>query len=249
MVARDMMLTATHKKQSIRRSIGKRRIIACDARRRLLITIDILLEDTYQSPRHGNYRDPTAELFYLLLTVRTRISDVRPRLQALKRRCGGWNGIADATPSEIGPILSPLGFGNKRAKLIIQVADRIREDRGRVDLSFLKRWAPGDAIAYLRSLPFVGEKVARCVALYCLDADVSPMDAHATRILARTGVLPRNVKPKHAHAWIDCLVSTGASYRLHVNLVAHGQVCCKAVSPACKICPLTGCCRYSRTGH
>ncbi len=224
-------------------------VIATDARRDLLSEIDIVLEGVYRSPRHGNYRDPTTELFYILLTVRTRIADVRPRLQALKRQCGNWNHVADATPSEIMPILAPLGFGSKRAKLIIQVADRIRKDRGRVDLSFLKRRTPEDAIAYLRSLPFVGEKVARCVAMYCLDADVSPMDTHATRVLSRTGVLPRNLEPKHAHAWIDRLVPTGASFRLHVNLVAHGQSCCKAILPVCKSCPLNNLCRYYRTGH
>lgn len=117
------------------------------------------------------------------------------------------------------------------------------------DLRWLKRKSLDDALAYLRSLPFVGEKVARCVAMYCLDADISPMDTHATRILARIGVLPRNLQPKRAHDWIDRLVTPGSSYRLHVNLVAHGQRCCRPISPCCRNCPINHVCRYFRTGR
>lgn len=223
--------------------------VAIAARRALLSEIDDVLEETYRSPRHGNYRDPTTELFYLLLTVRTRIADVRPYLRALKSRCGTWNRLPDIAPNAIRPILNPLGLGNKRSDLMIRVAGRIRRDTGRVDLRWLKRKSLDDALAYLRSLPFVGEKVARCVAMYCLDADISPMDTHATRILARIGVLPRNLQPKRAHDWIDRLVTPGSSYRLHVNLVAHGQRCCRPISPCCRNCPINHVCRYFRTGR
>jgi endonuclease-3 len=219
------------------------------SRRKLLERIDVTLEDVYKSPRHGNYRDPTTELFYLLLTVRTRISDVRPRLRALKQHCETWDGLADAVSQDLVPILAPLGFGTKRASVVVQVAKQIRADAGKVDLVFLKRRSHEEALSYLRSLPFVGEKVARCVALYSLAADISPMDANATRVLSRTGALPRNILPKHAHVWIDQLVARGRSYSLHVNLVAHGQTRCKGLSPLCEGCALMNLCRFFRTGH
>lgn len=219
------------------------------SRRRLLERIDAILERVYQSPRHGNYREPTTELFYLLLSVRTRISDVRPRLRELKQHCGTWDRLADARPEDLIPTLAPLGFGAKRSSLVIKVARRIRKDTGKVNLGFLKRKLPADALTYLRSSPFVGEKVARCVALYSLDADISPMDANATRVLCRVGVLPRDIIPKRAHVWIDRLVAKGGSYRLHVNLVAHGHTQCRALSPLCEGCELASLCRFFRTGH
>lgn len=207
-----------------------------------------MLQRAYGSPRHGNYRDPTTELFYLLLTVKTRIVDVRPQLRALKRRCGEWNNLPNLRPKDIRGILSPLGFGNKRSAMLIEVAKRIRDDFGRVSLAGLRKMNDGAALDYLQSLPSVGEKVARCVAMYSLDVDISPMDANATRVLSRIGVLPRGIEPSSAHFWIDRLVQEGASYRLHVNLLAHGQRCCKAVGPRCQECVLVSLCRYSKSG-
>jgi endonuclease III len=227
----------------------KRRVVATVARRVLLDAIDPIIEETHRSPRHGNYRDPTTELFYLLLTVKTRIADVRPHLQALKCRCGSWNELADIHPDELRSILDPLGFGKKRAALVVAVANRIRHDFGRVSLVPLKSMPLERVLDYLRSLPFVGEKVARCVALYSMDADISPMDANATRVLARVGVLPRGIEPKQAHPWIDRLVQPGASYRLHVNLVAHGVRVCRPAGPRCPECALAPRCRWARTGR
>lgn len=197
----------------------------------------------------GNHKNPTTELFYLLLTVKTRIADARPHLRALKKLCGTWNQLPDVPPDKIRPILDPLGFGAKRTKILMVVADRIRHDFSCVSLNRLKRQPIETSLAYLRTLPFVGEKVARCVALYTLNGDISPMDTHATRVLSRTGVLPRDIDPKKAHAWIDRLVEPGASYRLHVNLLAHGQQCCKAIAPQCTHCPLILFCRYARLGR
>lgn len=233
--------------QSMTQSRKLDRISTTSDRRGLLKRVDSVLERVYQSPHHGNYRDPTTELFYLLLTVRSRIIDVRPHLQRLKRMCGSWDTLAVMAPEEIEPVIAPLGMGRKRAKLMTLVARRIKRDNGRVSLNFLKKMPIGEAIRYMRSLPYVGEKVSRCVALYSLGADISPMDTHATRVLSRVGVLPREIQPKRAHHWIDRLVPIGSSLRLHVNLVAHGQKVCRANSPACEGCPLSNSCRYAKT--
>jgi endonuclease III len=219
------------------------------ARRSLLKRIDRILERTHRSPRHGNFRDPTTELFYVLLTVRTRISDVADHLRELRRFCRTWDELPDLRGNEMLPIFRPLGFGRKRCAVLWQVAAQIRADFGHVSIARLRSWSSDESIGYLRTLPYVGEKVARCVALYSLDADVSPMDSHATRILSRVGVLPRGIAPAAAHVWMDTLTPTGAAYRLHVNLVAHGQQICTARSPDCRSCAIRNHCRFARTGR
>lgn len=219
------------------------------ARRELLRRADSILEREYASPRHGNYRDPTTELFYILLTVRTRISDVPPLLRRLRRRCHRWDAILDIPDPELLTILEPLGFGQKRCSVLREVATRIRDDFGSVSLARLRRWPKEKALEYLRSLPFVGEKIARCVAMYSLDADVSPMDSNTTRVLSRIGVLPRGISPKAAHKWMDALTPPKCAYRIHVNSVAHGQMTCTARYPRCDACALQPHCRFARTGH
>lgn len=47
------------------------RLISRKAREALLRRVDTALEQIYRSPGHGNYRDPTTGLFYLLLAVQT----------------------------------------------------------------------------------------------------------------------------------------------------------------------------------
>jgi endonuclease III len=183
------------------------------------------------------------------LTVKTRIVDVRPQLRALKKRCVAWNNLASLRSRDIRGILGPLGFGNKRSVMLIEVAKRIESDFGSVNLTGLRKMNDGVALDYLRSLPSVGEKVARCVAMYSLGVDISPMDANATRVLSRIGVLPRGIDSTNAHFWIDRIVPPGASYRLHVNLLSHGQRCCKPVGPTCRQCVLADLCRFWRTGR
>lgn len=223
-----------------------KRAASTGGRRALLREIDPLLDKVYRRPKHGNFRDPTTELFYLLLTVKSRISDALPKLKELKMQVLTWNNLPDVSPESIRPILDPLGFGTKRSQILIQVAKRVRQDFGRVNLLILRRKSKDEALDYLRSLPFVGEKVARCVALYSLDVDVSPMDANSTRVLSRIGVLPHKIEAKQAHPWIDKLIDEGASYRLHVNLLAHGQRCCVPRSPKCHQCPVAHLCRHHK---
>lgn len=227
----------------------KRRIQATESRRELLRSIDAPLETLHRSPRHGNYKDPTFELFYLLLTLKTRISEVKPSMRDLRRICPRWDMLAEVDPTDLRPALERLGLWRKRCDLLVNVAKHLKEAHGKVTLAPLRNTPEDLMLDRLRAIPGVGEKVARCVALYCLGMDISPMDTNATRVLSRVGVLPRKLDPKSAHAWIDRLVDPGASYRLHVNLVAHGIHVCKPTTPRCRACPLSARCRYSQTGR
>lgn len=215
-------------------------------RRRLLRTVDRLLQDEYGSPRHGNFYEPTDELVFLLLTIQTRIADARPYYSKLRRAYRPWDALADASERDVFQLIAPLGLGKQRARYLVQVARRVRADHGFFSLRWLKHVPEADALDYLRSLPSVGEKVARCVGIYSLDSGLSPMDINATRILSRVGVLPRSVTSKTAHEWMDRLCPSSITYRLHVNLVAHGQTC--GAVARCKNCRLHGKCRFANTG-
>ena len=81
----------------------------------------------------------------------------------------------------------------------------------------------GEALRYLKALPGVGEKSARCVLMYSPGHDVSPVDAHQLRIMKRTGLLATGVTVDQAHRILDRWLPPGCARRLHVNLVAHGR--------------------------
>lgn len=223
--------------------------VALIDRQKLLIWADGKLEAVYASPRHGNLKDPTSELIYLLLTVKTRILDVRPYYLKLRKLSGGWKDLPNVDPDILQKIIEPLGLSEKRTDQLISISGRLKQDFGRVSLSPLRKMSTIDAIAYLKSLPGVGTKIARCVALYSLGADISPMDVNATRVLSRLGVLPRDIVPENAHAWMDRLTPERSAYRIHVNLISHGGRVCVSKNPHCELCPLIHKCRFYFTGY
>jgi endonuclease III len=97
---------------------------------------------------------------------------------------------------------------------------------------------------YLLSLSGIGEKIARCVMLYSLRFDVSPVDSHVLRVLKRVGLFPESADTDESHHILDNLIPHGLSYRLHVNLVAHGRDLCKPSKPNCEECVIINRCYF-----
>src|SRR5690606_32237692 len=113
---------------------------------------------------------------------------------------------------------------------------------GGVTLEPLKSLTDEDAETFLRSLPGVGPKAARCVLMYSLGRDVFPVDSHCRRVLARLGFVPKKVDRKAANDFLQALVPREIRYNLHVNLVHHGRAVCLPSLPNCGHCPLADLC-------
>jgi endonuclease III len=219
------------------------------------------LARSYGSPRLGNPQNPLDDLFFILLSKKTPPERYCPVFEELRRRYRPWRKLLDAPLASLAALLAPLGLSNTRAKQFLGVARKLQEDFGRVSLAPLRHMTQQEAAKYLTSLPGVGEKSARCVMMYTLGYDISPMDAHAIRVLSRLGFLPRGSTPKSAHQIVDERIPKGLSYRLHVNIVSHGRAICTAQRPKCyqcmlvRICPSSqprvrrGCNRDGKSGH
>jgi endonuclease III len=211
--------------------------LAVIAWRRRVRRVDSLLEMWYRSPRLGNLKDPTAELFYILLSNRTDPRRYPSVFRHLRKCYTPWTRLLGASLSDLESILQPLGLAKTRALRILEVAGRIFDDFGAVSIGALRRWSLEDARAYLMSLPGVGEKTARCVLMYSFGHDIAPVDTHHLRVFVRLGLLPEETSPKRAHQMMDDWLPRGVARRLHVNLLAHGRAVCTARSPRCGDCP------------
>lgn len=185
----------------------------------------------------GNKRDPLDELIYIMLTVQTQFG-VDEVYEALKRRFPTWDGLLRARPTTVARILAPLGLSQQRATRLRVILRRLRDERGACTLDFLAEMPDAEAEAYLRSLPGVGAKVARCVLMYSLGRDVLPVDAHVLRVAQRVGLLEAGVAWPKAHDAIHERVPAPYRYGLHVNLVRLGRDVCGARAPKCDECPL-----------
>jgi len=187
----------------------------------------------------GNKPDPLDELIYILLTVQTQYG-IDEVFETLKQRFPTWDAALRAREATLVRILSPLGLSSQRAKRLRIILRQLREDFGTCTLEPLRDMPNDAAEGYLRSLPGVGPKVARCVLMYSLGRDLLPVDAHVYRVSRRLGILEESVPYDCSHDAIHEVVKPRHRYSLHVNLVKLGRDLCDAKRPRCEDCPLAG---------
>lgn len=211
-----------------------------------------ILVAAHGTPDLGNVTDPLEELIYLLIAQRTRIGLARDICVTLKRQYSSPESILAAPPEELTKLLTSGGRGTLRARAIRELLQAVKEREGCLSLARLKRLDESRAFQELVSLPWVGEKTARCVMLYSLGIMTFPADSNAIRILNRTRLLEpligslANVEHRPAQRMIAEVVPPDVARELHVNLVAHGQKICRDRNPLCGRCPIQKFCAYWR---
>jgi endonuclease III len=214
----------------------------------LLPWVDVRLRETYQTAPLGNKRNPLDELIYIQLSVRTREGAYFSTYPALRRLVGGaWARLREIPESQVFDSIRAGGMAQMKVHRILGMLDGIAAKFGRVTLAPLRRMTNAEAEEFLRSLPGVGPKVARCVLLYSLDRAVFPVDSHCRRVLARLGLLPTDVDIKAAHDFLQALVPVPIRGSLHVNLVHHGRAVCLPLVPRCEGCVLVRRCATGQT--
>jgi endonuclease-3 len=127
-----------------------------------------------------------------------------------------------------------VGFYNMKARRIIEVARRIRDDYGGV--------VP-DSVEELLRLPAVGRKTANCVLVYGFNRSAIPVDTHVHRISNRLGIAHTKDPYKTERALIGFFPK---ERWLDVNdlFVRFGKSICKPIGPKCSICSLSQKCEY-----
>jgi endonuclease III len=233
-------------KQIRRQLIEHRDIDDLTTRQRLFDTAFPLLDAAYPQDFLGNQRNPLDELIYIMLSRRTRDQQYRVGYELLARRFRPWKKIFTASDRELRDVLRPLGLANQRAHLLRAVLLTIYSDFGRLTLTPLRRMGYSDAYNYLRSLPGVNDKTAKCVMLYSLNLPALPIDAHTFRVSRLIGLLPLDTSFHLAPAKLDAIVPPEKRGRYHVLTILHGRRVCTPARPRCDICPLrTRCCARS----
>ncbi len=74
-----------------------------------------------------------------------------------------------------------------------------------------------------------------------------PVDTHVHRVSRRLGLIDPELNAEDAHEALDELIGPDrdAIYALHLNVIQHGRVTCKARNPACGRCVLADICPSS----
>ena len=95
-----------------------------------------------------------------------------------------------------------------------------------------------EAMAYLLSLPGVGPKTASVVLLFAFAMPFLPVDTHVYRVSRRLGLVAEDVRPEKAQPILERIVPAEKYLSLHLNLITHGRLICRARAPRHEECAL-----------
>jgi endonuclease-3 len=229
--------------RSIRKQLIQRRdLMELSRARTRFSSVFPLFDELYEDDSLGNKKNPLDELIYIMLSRRAREQQYQAAYDSLRRQFRPWSRILHASVEELRDVLRPLGLANQRSKALRDMLETINADFGDVTLAPLKRMQYSEAYNYLRSLPGVNDKTAKCVMLYSLGLPALPVDTHTLRVSKRLGLVPAGTSPFRAPALLDAIVPRGQRGRYHVLTVLHGRSHCTATKPNCQACPLRNIC-------
>ncbi len=227
--------------------------LAASPRQERLPLILRRLNRRYGRPSHARGGDPLDSLIGTVLSQNTSDVNSHRAFRHLKERFPTWADALAARPSQIARAIRSGGLGEIKSRRIKQILQEVARDRGRLDLSFLRRASLPEARQYLTALPGVGPKTAACVLLFSLGKPAFPVDTHVLRVSKRLGLLPPRTTMEQAHEVFEAMLDSGGPGRkaaweadamlaLHLGLVRHGREICLARRPRCGLCPLFDLC-------
>ena len=184
------------------------------------------------------------ELVCTILSQNTNDINRDKAFQALKERYPDWEAVRDADPAELQYVIRIAGLANQKGPNIQAALRNITEERGKIDLDWLREKDPEEARKWLVKLRGVGPKTAAIVMVFALGMPAFPVDTHIYRVTGRIGLRPRDLDISKTHAYMEQIADPADFGSLHLNLINLGREICQARKPKCPICPIIDLCQY-----
>lgn len=197
---------------------------------------------TTRRPVHARRTKPLDSLMLTVLSQNTTDANSGRAFEQLTARFPTWEAVLKAPAGALADTTRSGGLAEIKSGRIKQILARIEEDRGKLDLGFLKRMPIGEVRDYLLRLPGVGRKTAAVVMLFSLGMPAFPVDTHVLRVSKRLGLIPPGATMDKAHDLFEGMVSPEIVSDLHLGLIRHGRTVCVARRTKCPECALLDLC-------
>jgi endonuclease-3 len=214
-----------------------------------LMAVHQLLLQEYGHHQWKPHRDPLSELVRTILSQNTSDVNSNRAFARLQERFPSWEQVRDGDLEAIVEAIKSGGLARIKAPRIKSALWAITEERGRLDLEFLREMELDEAKAWLESLVGVGPKTAACVLLFSLGRPVLPVDTHVHRVSQRLDLIEPRASAEKAHEILGSTLPPETIYDFHVNMVSHGRRVCHAQRPRCDVCVLAPHCDYLHRGE
>ena len=212
--------------------------------RERLVQVQELLRHRFGTPTWHVKLPAVDELVCTILSQNTNDINRDKAFQALKERYPDWEAVRDADPAELQYVIRIAGLANQKGPNIQAALRDITEERGKIDLDWLREKDPEEARKWLVKLRGVGPKTAAIVMVFALGMPAFPVDTHIYRVTGRIGLRPRDLDISKTHAYMEEIADPADFGNLHLNLINLGREICQARKPKCPICPIIDLCQF-----
>jgi len=189
---------------------------------------------------------PLDELISTILSQNTNDANRDRAFAALRVRFPTWEAVRDAPAEDVIDAIRPAGLANQKGPRLQAALQSITEQRGALDLSFLKKYTPRAALDWLMQFKGVGLKTASIVLQFSLGMPAFPVDTHIYRVSGRLGLRPPKMNVEKSHKHLASKFPPETYYAAHLNIIRLGREICRARKPRCEACPLQDLCGYYR---
>ncbi len=211
---------------------------------RRALRVHQLLLDHYGQPTWRNPLPAIDELVSTILSQNTNDTNRDRAFGLLRAALPTWEAVRDAPTAVVINAIRPAGLANQKGPRIQQVLRAITEERGSLDLEFLRGMPTEEARAWLTRFNGVGPKTAAIVLQFSLGKPAFPVDTHIYRVTGRLGLCPEKMSVEEAHSHFEKILPPETYYTAHLNLIRHGREVCGARQPRCDQCILRRNCNY-----
>ena len=180
-----------------------------------------------------NYNKDYELLIATMLSAQTTDKRVNEVTEVLFKKYPNLEALRKANIDDIIDIIKPIGTYNKKAKNIIDIANKLKEKNDIV---------PNDR-EFLESLPGVGRKTTNVVLSNIYNIPCIAVDTHVHRVSIRLGIAKKNDDVYTAEKKLSKKFKDYDLCRLHHQLVLFGRYYCKAINPKCENCKLKNICK------
>jgi len=217
--------------------------LSSDLRERALQIHERLIE-MYGERQWRPHMDPISELVSTILSQNTNDVNRDRAFQRLQDRFPSWEAVRDAEVTAVKEAIQVAGLANHKGPAIVRALKYITQERGELELDFLRDLSVDEAKAWLTEIKGVGPKTAAIVLLFALGLPAFPVDTHVHRVTKRLGLIERSVSRERAHEILEAAMPAETYYAFHLNLIRHGREVCAARNPHCEQCDLQDVCDY-----
>jgi endonuclease-3 len=188
--------------------------------------------------------NPLDTLILTILSQNTNDVNRDRAYRSLRESYPRWEDVMVSNRRQVASAIRVGGLANIKSDRIIDVLKFINDERGRLNLEFLKKMTPAEADAWLSQMKGVGPKTRAIVLLFSLGMPAFPVDTHVHRVTKRIGLIGKRTSRESAQQELAELVPQKEYYNLHINLIEHGRAVCTARNPRCTICRIRFQCDY-----